>query len=218
MDDAQERLEENIGTTNDNGQPPSADAALESDEVTADAQATDTETMVDASAEAEEVSADAVRQDEPVDLQSELDRLRAEAVANLEGWQRARAEFANYKKRSEAERSQLVFLTGVKIVEKMLPVIDDFDRAIANLPDDLKDNGWIDGVLMTRRKLIGLLEDEGVTPIAVKPGDAFDPAIHEAVTHEESEAFAAGQIIAELQKGYRIDERVLRPALVRVAR
>ena len=218
MDDAQERLEENIGTTNDNGQPPSADAALESDEVTADAQATDPETTADASAEAEEVSADAVRQDEPVDLQSELDRLRAEAAANLEGWQRARAEFANYKKRSEAERSQLVFLTGVKIVEKMLPVIDDFDRAISNLPDDLKDNGWIDGVLMTRRKLIGLLEDEGVTPVSVNPGDAFDPAIHEAVTHEESEAFAAGQIIAELQKGYRIDERVLRPALVRVAR
>jgi molecular chaperone GrpE len=218
MDDAQERLEENIGTTNDNGQPPSADAALESDEVTADAQATGPETTADASAEAEEVSADAVRQDEPVDLQSELDRLRAEAAANLEGWQRARAEFANYKKRSEAERSQLVFLTGVKIVEKMLPVIDDFDRAISNLPDDLKDNGWIDGVLMTRRKLIGLLEDEGVTPISVNPGDAFDPAIHEAVTHEESEAFAAGQIIAELQKGYRIDERMLRPALVRVAR
>ncbi|MGH2592670.1 MAG: nucleotide exchange factor GrpE [Anaerolineae bacterium] len=220
MDDAQERLEENIGTTNDNGQPLSADAALESDVVTADAQATDPETMVDASAEAEEVSADAVRppSGEPVDLQSELDRLRAEAAANLEGWQRARAEFANYKKRSDAERSQLVFLTGVKIVEKMLPVIDDFDRAIANLPDDLKDNGWIDGVLMTRRKLIGLLEDEGVTPISVKPGDAFDPAIHEAVTHEESEEFAAGQIIAELQKGYRIDERVLRPALVRVAR
>ena len=218
MDDAQERLEENIGTTNDNGQPPSADAALESDEVTADAQATDPETTADASAEAEEVSADAVRQDEPVDLQSELDRLRAEAAANLEGWQRARAEFANYKKRSEAERSQLVFLTGVKIVEKMLPVIDDFDRAISNLPDDLKDNGWIDGVLMTRRKLIGLLEDEGVTPVSVNPGDAFDPAIHEAVTHEESEAFAAGQIIAELQKGYRIDERMLRPALVRVAR
>ena len=218
MDDAQERLEENIGTTNDNGQPPSADAALESDEVTADAQATGPETTADASAEAEEVSADAVRQDEPVDLQSELDRLRAEAAANLEGWQRARAEFANYKKRSEAERSQLVFLTGVKIVEKMLPVIDDFDRAISNLPDDLKDNGWIDGVLMTRRKLIGLLEDEGVTPVSVNPGDAFDPAIHEAVTHEESEAFAAGQIIAELQKGYRIDERMLRPALVRVAR
>jgi len=218
MDDAQERLEENIGTTNDNGQPPSADAALESDEVTADVQATGPETTADASAEGEEVSADAVRQDEPVDLQSELDRLRAEAAANLEGWQRARAEFANYKKRSEAERSQLVFLTGVKIVEKMLPVIDDFDRAISNLPDDLKDNGWIDGVLMTRRKLIGLLEDEGVTPISVNPGDAFDPAIHEAVTHEESEAFAAGQIIAELQKGYRIDERMLRPALVRVAR
>ena len=206
MDDAPERIEENINTTRDNGQPPSADASPAPGEMAVDARAADQET------------ADAAQQEEPADLQAELDRLRAEAAANLEGWQRARAEFANYKKRSEAERSQLAFLTGVKIVEKMLPVIDDFDRAIANLPPDLKDNGWVDGVLITRRKLIGLLEDEGVTPIPVKPGDTFDPAIHEAVTHEESEQFAAGQIVAELQKGYRIDERVIRPALVRVAR
>jgi molecular chaperone GrpE len=152
------------------------------------------------------------------DLQAEIERLKAEAAANLEGWQRERAEFANFKRRSEAERSQLVFLTGVKIIEKMLPIIDDFDRAIANLPDELKGNGWIEGVSLTRRKLIGLLEGEGVKPIEVNPGDAFDPTVHEAVTHEESEQFESGHIIAELQKGYRIEDRVIRPALVRVAR
>jgi molecular chaperone GrpE len=73
-------------------------------------------------------------------------------------------------------------------------------------------------VSLTQRKLVNVLEDEGVTPIAVAPGDAFDPSRHEAVTHEESDQFEEGQIIAELQQGYRIGERVLRPSLVRVAR
>lgn len=153
-----------------------------------------------------------------VELAEEIERLRAEAATNLDGWQRTLAEFANYKRRSEAERGQLAFLTGVKIIEKLLPIIDDFDRAMANLPDDLKGNGWIEGVSLTRRKLVTLLQDEGVTPITLTPGDTFDPSLHEAVTHEESEQFKEGQIIAELQKGYRIGERMLRPALVRVAR
>ncbi len=205
MDDVRERFEETIDTTPQGGRPSAVDAAPEPDDMTGDTPAT-------TGREALETTADVV------DLRAELDRLKAEAAANLDGWQRARAEFANYKKRSEAERGQLIFLTGVRIIEKMLPVIDDFDRAMANLPDDLKGDGWIDGVLLTRRKLIGLLESEGVTPILVAPGDAFDPALHEAVTHEESDQFAAGQIIAELQKGYRVDERVIRPALVRVAR
>ncbi|HJW83246.1 MAG TPA: nucleotide exchange factor GrpE [Anaerolineae bacterium] len=152
------------------------------------------------------------------DLRAEIERLKAEATANLDGWQRALAEFANYKRRSEAERSQLAFLVGVKIIEKLLPIVDDFDRAMANLPADLRGNGWVEGVSLTRRKLASVLEDEGVTPIAVAPGDAFDPSLHEAVTHEASEQFEAGQIIAELQPGYRIGERVLRPSLVRVAR
>ncbi len=152
------------------------------------------------------------------DLAAEMERLKTEAATNLDGWQRALAEFANYKRRSEAERSQLAFLTGVKIIEKLLPIIDDFDRALANLPADLQGNGWIEGVTLTQRKLITLLQDEGVTPIAVTPGETFDPSIHEAVTHEESEQLKEGQVIAELQKGYRIGERVLRPAFVRVAR
>jgi molecular chaperone GrpE len=162
--------------------------------------------------------AEAAPADELSKLRAEVERLQVEAAANLDGWQRARAEFTNYKKRSEAERSQLVFLTGVKIIEKLLPMIDDFDRALANLPDELQDNGWIEGVRLTRRKLVGLLEDEGLSLIEVAPGQAFDPTLHEAVTHEESDQFSEGQIIAEVQQGYRIGDRVLRPSLVRVAR
>lgn len=155
---------------------------------------------------------------EEIDLGTEIERLKAEAAANLDGWQRALAEFTNYRRRNEAERSQLVFLTGVKIIEKMLPVIDDFDRALANLPEGLQSNGWVEGVRLTRNKLIGILESEGLSIIPVAPGDPFDPAVHEAVTHEASDDFAEGRIIAEVQKGYRIGDRVLRPSLVRVAR
>jgi len=151
-------------------------------------------------------------------LIAEVERLKAEAAANLDGWQRERAEFVNYKKRGEAERSQLVFLTGVKIIQKLLPLIDDIDRALANLPAELKDHGWVDGVRLTRRKLIGILESEGLSIIPLKPGDAFDPSIHDAMTHEDSDQFKEGQIIAELQTGYRIGDRVVRPSLVRVAR
>ncbi|HET7088048.1 MAG TPA: nucleotide exchange factor GrpE [Anaerolineae bacterium] len=155
---------------------------------------------------------------EEIDLGTEIERLKAEAAANLDGWQRALAEFTNYRRLNEAERSQLVFLTGVKIMEKMLPVIDDFDRALANLPEGLQSNGWVEGVRLTRNKLIGILESEGLSIIPVAPGDPFDPAVHEAVTHEASDDFAEGRIIAEVQKGYRIGDRVLRPSLVRVAR
>jgi len=202
--DAQEQVNEIRSQTPGNGQLPPEETI----EVPSDRQPDESVLEAQAAAPAPDLAS----------LQAELERLRAEATTNLEGWQRERAEFANYRKRSEADRNQLVFLTGVKIVEKLLPVIDDFDRALTNLPDDLKDNGWIEGVRLTRRKLVGLLEDEGLSPIPVMPGDAFDPTLHEAITHEASDQFGEGQIIAEIQKGYRIGERVLRPALVRVAR
>ncbi|HLF28067.1 MAG TPA: nucleotide exchange factor GrpE [Anaerolineae bacterium] len=172
----------------------------------------------DATAENQEAQAAEVPQETQPDLNAEIERLRAEAAANLDGWQRERAEFTNYRKRNEAERNQLVFLTGVKIIEKLLPVIDDFDRALVNLPEDLKGNGWIEGVRLTRRKLLGVLENEGLSVIPVTPGDMFDPTLHEAITHEASDQFREGQIIDEVQKGYCIGDRVLRPALVRVAR
>jgi len=159
-----------------------------------------------------------VEESQGPDPRAEIEQLKAEAAANLDGWQRALAEFNNYKKRSEAERNQLVFLTGVKIIEKLLPVIDDFDRALANAPEETVDDGWIEGVRITRRKLVGILESEGLSLIPVVPGDAFDPEIHEAMTHEESEEFSEGEVIAEVQTGYRIGDRLLRPSRVRVAR
>ncbi len=148
----------------------------------------------------------------------ELEQLKAQAAENLDGWQRSRAEFANYKRRVEAERNELAANAGAEALKRVLPAVDDFERAAQTLPEDLKDQPWINGVLLVQRKLAGALEQSSVTALQVNPGDAFDANVHEAVTHEDSDQFTSGQIIGEVQKGYRINDRVLRPALVRVAR
>ncbi len=150
--------------------------------------------------------------------QAERDQLKAQAGENLDGWQRARAEFANYKRRVEAERAELAASAGANALKRVLPAVDDLERAMQTLPDELKDNPWVNGVSMVQRKLNAALEQSGITPLATNPGDAFDPNVHEAITHEESDQFGSGQIIGEVQRGYKIGDRVLRPAMVRVAR
>ena len=153
-----------------------------------------------------------------LEAQAEREQLKAQAVENLDGWQRARAEFANYKRRVEAERAELAASAGAEALKRVLPAVDDFERAMQTLPDDLKDNPWVSGVLMVQRKLNAALEQSGITPIATNPGDPFDPNLHEAITHEDSDQFGSEQIIGEVQRGYKIGDRVLRPAMVRVAR
>jgi len=152
------------------------------------------------------------------EAQAEREQLKAQAVENLDGWQRARAEFTNYKRRVEAERAELTASAGAEALKRVLPAVDDFERAMQTLPDDLKDNPWVNGVLMVQRKLTAALEQSGITPIVTNPGDVFDPNVHEAITHEDSDQFGSEQIIGEVQRGYKIGDRVLRPAMVRVAR
>jgi molecular chaperone GrpE len=150
--------------------------------------------------------------------QAEREQLTAQAAENLDGWQRARAEFANYKRRVEAERTELAASAGAEALKRVLPAVDDFERAMQTLPDDLNDHPWVNGVLMVQRKLNAALEQSGITPMATSPGDTFDPNVHEAITHEDSDQFTSEQIIGEVQRGYKIGDRVLRPAMVRVAR
>ncbi len=151
-------------------------------------------------------------------LKRELEEARAQAQEYLEGWQRERAAFANYRKRVEAERAQFAAEATALFIRKLLPILDDFERALQTLPDNLRHLTWVEGVVLIYRKLQLALESEGVRPIEVKPGDPFDPMLHEAVLYEPAEGFEEGQIVEELQKGYRLGERVLRPTLVKVAR
>ena len=152
------------------------------------------------------------------EAQTEHEQLITQSAENLDGWQRARAEFANYKRRVDAERTELAASAGAEALKRVLPAVDDFERAMQTLPDDLKDNPWINGVTMVQRKLNAALEQSGITPLVITPGDTFDPNVHEAVTHEDSDQFSSEQIIGEVQRGYKLGERILRPAMVRVAR
>jgi molecular chaperone GrpE len=160
-------------------------------------------------------------QEQPVEeldeLETELEKAKAQAAEYLDGWQRAQAEFSNYRKRQEAERGQMMTLANMAMLHKILPVVDDFERALATLPDDLRQLTWCEGVFLIKAKLDALLDSEGVKPIEAE-GQEFDPVYHEAVTYEEAPGYEEGQIIGVVQRGYMLGERVLRPAMVRVAK
>lgn len=169
-------------------------------------------------AKAEAVVEEAGKKEEELErLQKELEQAKAQAAEYLDGWQRAQAEFSNYKKRQEAERAQMAQFASMGLLRKLLPITDDFERAIATLPDNLSRLSWCEGILLIKHKLGAVLESEGVKPIETA-GKTFDPLYHEAVTYEEVTGYEDGQIIGEVQRGYMMGERVLRPALVRVAK
>ena len=167
---------------------------------------------------AEESLEEAVEpQDEAVTLRQRLEEEQAKATEYLDGWQRARAELANARKRWERESSQTYTHAVADAVARLLPVMDDFERAIETLPDNLSGLTWIDGVLLIFRKLQITLEGQGVVPIEAEPGTPFDPTYHQAITHEPHGEYEAGAIISQFQKGYKLGDRVVRPALVRVS-
>jgi molecular chaperone GrpE len=155
--------------------------------------------------------------DELVALRQELEEQKAKAAEYLDGWQRARAEFANYKRRIEKEQEDMIKSANGAFIARLLPVMDDFERAFQTLPLDLMGMTWLEGITLIQRKLQMLLAQEGVTVIETE-GRLFDPTLHQAVTHEESEEHEEGQIIGEVQKGYKMGDKVLRPSLVRVAK
>jgi molecular chaperone GrpE len=149
------------------------------------------------------------------DLQRVLAETRELSDEHLRGLQRTAADFANYRRRVDEDREGLAQFTNSILIGKLLGVLDDFDRALANVPAETHE-GWVDGVRLVERKLRGLLENEGVTQIEAL-GKPFDPNLHEAVVSEETADYPDNQVIGELQRGYRLRDRVLRPSLVRVA-
>lgn len=152
------------------------------------------------------------------EVNAELEAAKKQAAEYLDGWQRSRAEFANYKKRQENELSQLRSFATADLIKRLLPVMDDFDRASKTMPDSLKHMTWMEGLMLVHRKLQLVLESEGVKAIEIKPNDVFDPNIHEAISQDDADGIESGHVIEELQKGYKQGERVIRPTLVRVAR
>ena len=149
-------------------------------------------------------------------LRQELEEARAKEAEYLDGWQRARAELSNARKRFERERQYAWANAKADLLVRLLPIIDDLERAFETLPGDLANDAWVGGVKLVQQKAQGLLQQEGVAPIDAA-GKEFDPLLHQAVTHEPSGEVPEGHVIAEMQRGYSIGDRVLRPCMVRVS-
>ena len=150
-------------------------------------------------------------------LKSELETIGAQSAEYLAGLQRERAEFQNYRRRTADERDRDAGLASDGLLRKVLTLADDFDRAVDARPEALAGDPWAEGVAAIDRKLRLLLDSEGVNPIEVTPGTPFDPRQHEALVSLPGTQYPEGSVAAELQRGYRIRDRVLRPAMVAVA-
>lgn len=182
----------------------------------------------DATERAEKVGGESMGEVGPVEdynaLAAEVQQLREAAQATddkakeyFDGWQRERADFANYKRRVERDQQMLASNIKGEIVKKYLGVLDDLERAMKNRPSGGEAEAWAGGIELIMRKIQGILESEGVKRIPAESQD-FDPNRHEAITYEESPDHKGGEIIEVVQQGYMLGDRVLRPALVRVAR
>jgi molecular chaperone GrpE len=149
-------------------------------------------------------------------LSAQLEVAKSLAAEHLVTLQRTAADFANFRRRTAEDRERELGLASESLLRKLLAVADDFDRALDAMPADLKEVGWMEGIVLLDRKLRALLESEGVTQIE-SVGRAFDPREHEAIASVAATGRPDGEIVDEVQKGYRVRDRVLRPALVAVA-
>jgi len=151
------------------------------------------------------------------DLATQLEAERAKANDYLEQWRRSAADFANFKRRTEQDRAEMAKLFNEALVKALLPALDNFERALATVPEDLKSHGWVEGVSLTEKQLRAALEKEGLCAIEAV-GQKFDPNLHEAVAHDVSDEHEDDSVIEEFQKGYKLHDRVIRPSMVKVSR
>jgi molecular chaperone GrpE len=146
-------------------------------------------------------------------LSLQLRQAEARVAEYKDGWARAQADFQNYKKRIERDNELTYISMKGDIVKKILPALDDLERALQNRPAD---NAWASGIELIARKLQNVLESEGIKRIEAE-GVEFDPNFHEAISHEPADGVKSGFVIGVVQNGYMLGERVIRPAMVRVA-
>jgi len=151
-------------------------------------------------------------------MEKKITALQAEAEEKQDQYLRTRADFENYKKRvlRDATRSYQDAMSSVMKI--FLSVADDLERALKNRPEGEEVDSWLNGIELIQQKLMNQMKNQGVERMDVNPGDEFDPNIHEAITQEDHPDFTEGQIIDVVQPGYRISDRIIRPAMVRVAR
>ena len=150
-------------------------------------------------------------------LKEELTKVQAESKNNMEGWQRERAEFSNYKKRIDRENALLNQTITGSIIKKYLVILDDMELALKNKPASTDGAAWAEGIELIARKLQSIMDSEGIERINQNKVQ-FDPNLHEAISNEEIPGFESGEVIEVVRQGYKLGDRILRPAMVRVAR
>lgn len=143
-------------------------------------------------------------------LKSELSKAQAMAETNLAGWQRAQADYTNYRKRAEQEKGETVKYANAEFIAKLLPVLDDIERALSNIPKDIENVPWVKAVKLIEGSLFKILEGQGLKVIDCE-GEEFDPACHEALMTCKGKE---GRIMQQVLKGYIYNNRLLRPARV----
>lgn len=151
------------------------------------------------------------------DVQAKLEEALREATQFRELWQRERADSVNYRRRMEEESAKQQERANESLVLRLLPVLDDYERALQYVPDVEEFRPWTAGVELVYRNFKGVLESFGVTPIQAL-GMGFDPMEHESVSYEFSDDFAEGMVMSVVREGYKLNGRVLRPAQVTVSR
>jgi molecular chaperone GrpE len=151
------------------------------------------------------------------ELEAALQKTREETKENYDRLLRVSAEFENYKKRVAREKSDLIRYGNEELLKALLPVIDNLERALGHATAESNQEGIKDGVEMTLQQFLHILQRFGVTPI-VAEGARFDPTRHEAVMEQATAAYAPGHVVSELEKGYLLNDRLVRPAKVVVAK
>ncbi|MBI4761419.1 MAG: nucleotide exchange factor GrpE [Chloroflexota bacterium] len=168
------------------------------------------ETQAEAVAEAETA---AQAEAEVEALKKQIEEAEAKASEYKDSWIRSQAEFQNYKKRLERDNETMRLHMKGDIIKRILPVLDDLERALQNRPSN---DAWAEGIALIVRKFQSTLESEGVKRIEAE-GAVFDPNFHEAISSEHHEDFESGHVIEVVRNGYMLGDHVIRPALVRVA-
>lgn len=147
-------------------------------------------------------------------LKQVLAEERGKSENYLANWQRTQADFINYKKRTDQEKTEMVEFASSTLILNLLSALDDLDRALASVPPELMESSWTEGIRLIYNKFKATLEAQGLTEIEAK-GEPFDPHLHEAVMGQEGED---GIVIEEIRKGYKFRDRVIRPSMVVVGK
>ena len=149
-------------------------------------------------------------------LEEQLEAAKVEAAKNMDSYLRAQAELSNARKRFDRQQTLVYVNANADLVSKLLPALDDFDRAVNSVPEAIGEDSWYEGIEMVHRKLAGILESLNVKEIEAQ-GQVFDPNFHDALGTEPSDEYESDTVTRVMVKGYQIGDKVIRPCMVYVA-